>query len=75
MQKNVLHRYIKVKKVIEGQDFIYTWKIKDINVLTSIEIKTDWYPTTYLKPFALNLSQIFVTFFVFRISVGSEALE
>ena len=38
MQKNVLHRYIKVKKVIEGQDFIYTWKIKDINVLTSIEI-------------------------------------
>ena len=38
MQKNVLHRYIKVKKAIEGQDFINTWKIKDINVLTSIEI-------------------------------------
>ena len=30
--------YIKVKKAIEGQDFINTWKIKDINVLTSIEI-------------------------------------
>ena len=38
MQKNVLYRYIKVKKAIEGQDFINTWKIKDINVLTSIEI-------------------------------------
>ena len=61
MQKNVPHRYIKVKKAIEGQDFINTWKIKDINVLTSIEILlngkkfTMYIPSSKTRPRPYNI--------------------
>ena len=52
---------------------IYDYIFDTIILPTST--RTDRDPTTDLKPFALDLSQFFVTLFVFRLSVGSEALE
>ena len=62
MHKNVLHRYIKVKKAIEGQDFINTWKIKDINVLTSIEILLNGKKFTMYIPSSKTRPRPYMTF-------------